>query len=61
MRSQAKRLRSHLTDEELHSIVQKTSEEERLNELLENVSLKDISLEERRKEAKKPLYLTRYE
>ena len=61
MRSQAKRLRSHLTDEELHSIVQKASEEERLNELLENVSLKDVSLEERRKAARKPLYLTRYE
>ena len=61
MRSQAKRLRSNLTDEELHSIVQNAAEEERLSEILVNVSLKDVSLEERRKAAKKPLYLTRYE
>ncbi len=26
-----------------------------------NLSLKDVSLEDRRKEAKKPLFLTRYE
>ena len=61
MRSQTKRLRSNLTDEELHSIVKKATEEERLSEILENVSLKDVSLEERRKPARKPLYLTRYE
>jgi hypothetical protein len=29
--------------------------------MMENVSLKDVPLEERRKEAQKPLYLTRYE
>ena len=32
-----------------------------LVEELEHVSLKDVPLEERRKEAKKPLFLTRYE
>jgi len=32
-----------------------------LSEILETVSLKDVSLEERRKAARKPLYLTRYE
>jgi hypothetical protein len=32
-----------------------------LNASLEKISLKGISLEERRKEAKKPLYLVRYE
>ncbi len=30
-------------------------------ERLERVSLKDVPLEDRRKEAKKPLFLTRYE
>jgi hypothetical protein len=31
------------------------------DENLENVSLKDVPLEDRRKEAEKPLFLTRYE
>ncbi|MCW4003889.1 MAG: hypothetical protein NWE95_08270 [Candidatus Bathyarchaeota archaeon] len=31
------------------------------DESLENVSLKDVPLEDRRKEAEKPLFLTRYE
>jgi hypothetical protein len=35
--------------------------DEHLQEMLEYVSLKDVPLEERRKEAKKPLYLARYE
>ena len=34
---------------------------ERLGKKLEFVSLKDVPLEDRRKEAKKPLFLTRYE
>ena len=34
---------------------------ERLGGKLEFVSLKDVPLEDRRKEAKKPLFLTRYE
>lgn len=32
-----------------------------LSRFLEKVSLRDVSLEERRREAKKPLYLLRYE
>ncbi len=32
-----------------------------LNGIVEKASLKDVSLEERRREAKKPLYLVRYE
>lgn len=47
--------------EELRSSVPKQPVDERLAEMLENVSLKNISLEERRKEAGKPLFLTRYE
>jgi hypothetical protein len=34
---------------------------ERLHRNPENVSLKDMTLEDRRKEANKPLFLTRYE
>ena len=34
---------------------------ERLSEKLESISLKDVPLEDRRKEAKKPLFLIRYE
>lgn len=34
---------------------------ENLQKLLENVSLRNVPLEERRREANKPLYLFRYE
>ena len=61
MGSRIKKSRRSLIDEELRSSQQKESIEERLGEMLENVSLKDVPLEERRKEAQKPLYLTRYE
>jgi len=37
------------------------AKKENLTKNLEQVSLKDVPLEERRKEAKKPLFLTRYE
>ena len=33
----------------------------RLSEKLESISLRDVPLEDRRKEAKKPLFLIRYE
>jgi hypothetical protein len=61
MGSRIKKSRRSLIDEELRSNLQKESSEERSGEMLENVSLKDVPLEERRKEAQKPLYLTRYE
>jgi hypothetical protein len=41
--------------------LQKEAIEEHLDEILENVSLKNVPLEERRREAQKPLFLTRYE
>jgi hypothetical protein len=41
--------------------LQKETTEEHLDEMLENISLKDVPLEERRREAQKPLFLTRYE
>ena len=48
-------------DEELRSSVSRDAVDERLVEAIENVSLKNIPLEERRREAGKPLFLTRYE
>jgi len=59
--SRVKKSRRPVFDEELRSSLQKATIEERLDEILENVSLKYVSLEERRKEAQKPLFLTRYE
>jgi hypothetical protein len=46
---------------ELRSSVPKVSLDERLAEAAGIVSLKSVPLEERRKEAGKPLFLTRYE
>jgi hypothetical protein len=59
--SRVRKSRRPVFDEELRSSLQKATIEERLDEILENVSLKYVSLEERRKEAQKPLFLTRYE
>ena len=61
MDSRYRKSRRTMFDEELHSRSQKASIKERFDEILENVSLKYVSLEERRKEAQKPLFLTRYE
>jgi hypothetical protein len=61
MGSRVRKSRRSLLDKELRSSLQKETVEERLDEMLENVSLKDVPLEERRKEAQKPLFLTRYE
>jgi len=48
-------------DKELREGLQEKTTDVRLTEIAENVSLKDMPLEERRKEANKPLFLTRYE
>ena len=61
MGSRVRKSRRSLIDKELRPSLQKETIEERLDEILENVSLKDVPLEERRKEAQKPLFLTRYE
>jgi hypothetical protein len=50
-----------LTDEEFYSSLAMKVNKEHLSEILEHASLKDVPLEERRKEAQKPLYLIRYE
>lgn len=60
MGSRVRKSRRSLIDKELPSL-QKETTEERLAEMMENVSLKYVPLEERRKEAQKPLYLARYE
>lgn len=60
MGSRVRKLRRSLLDKELRSSLQKEAIGEHY-EILENVSLKDVPLEERRKEAQKPLFLTRYE
>ena len=61
MGSRVRKSRRSLLDKELRPSLHKETTEERLAEMIENVSLKDVPLEERRKEAQKPLYLTRYE
>ena len=61
MGSRVRKSRRPLIDEEFRSSLQKENIEEHLYEMLENVSLKNVPLEERRREAQKPLFLTRYE
>jgi hypothetical protein len=63
MRSQIRRLRRPLADEELEL----TSAQGRLqggsnvDNVVQEITLEKVSLEERRREARKPLYLVRYE
>ena len=61
MGSRVRKSKRSLLDKELRSSLQKETTEERLDEMLENVSLENVPLDERRKEAEKPLYLKRYE
>jgi hypothetical protein len=50
-----------LTEDELESVGTTETKGGNLEDMLQKISLKDIPLEERHKEAKKPLYLVRYE
>ncbi len=61
MGSEVRKSRRSLIDEELRARVPKQPVDERLAEMVETVSLKTMPLEERRKEANKPLFLDRYE
>jgi hypothetical protein len=63
MRSENRGIRRPLTDEELDSAsVGKTKAGgNEVNDVVQKISLENVSLEERRKEAKKPMYLVRYE
>ncbi len=61
MNTQIKKLVKPLSDEEFHSSDQPEQGDENLSITIEYASLKDMPLEERRKQAKEPLYLIRYE
>jgi len=61
MSSRVRKSRRPLIDDQRRSNSQKEIVKEHLDEMLENVSLKNMPLEERRREAQKPLFLTRYE
>ncbi len=61
MSSRVRKTRKSLPEEKFRSSLELEVSEERLSHVLETVSLKDVPLEERRKEAQKPLYLVRYE
>jgi hypothetical protein len=60
MGSRVRKSKRSLIDEEFRPNLEKDTTEERLDEMLENVSLKNVPLDEREKEAEKPLYLKRY-
>jgi hypothetical protein len=63
MSSTVKDSNSSLMDKELrpHAKEKTIDENDQLTRILDNILLKDVPIEERRKEAKKPLFLTRYE
>jgi hypothetical protein len=61
MGSRVRRSKRFQTEKEFRSSLQKETIEEHLEEVWGNFSLKNVPLEERRKEAQKPLFLTRYE
>lgn len=61
MSSRVRKTRQSLQGEKNRSSLELEVNEDRLSQLLETASLKDMPLEERRKEAQKPLYLVRYE
>ena len=61
MGSRIRKSRRSRADEALRSSSQKEAVKEHLDEILENISLRNVPLEERRREAQKPLFLERYE
>lgn len=60
MNSRDRKSRRNRAGKESWGSLQKKIIEQRY-EILETVSLRDVPLEERRREAQKPLFLTRYE
>ncbi len=58
MRSQIKRIRAPLTEDLPAEQIESGGES---LSLLQKIALQDVPLDERRKEANKPLYLKRYE
>jgi hypothetical protein len=61
MRSEIRQIRKPLTDDELESVATTKIRGGKIEGMLHKISLKDVPIEERHKEARKPLYLVRYE
>jgi hypothetical protein len=61
MGSEVRKSTRSLIDAELRANIPKQPVDERLAEMVETASLSSMPLEERRKEANKPLFLDRYE
>jgi hypothetical protein len=61
MQSKIKRSRRRPKDETCTSVVEYRAEGNSLNRILEKCSLKEVPMENRHEEAKKPLFLLRYE
>ena len=61
MSCQAEKHSKSLSDDKRRFMMQHLKQEEELSTIVEYTSLKDIHLVERRKAAKEPLYLARYE
>lgn len=63
MRPKIRTIRRPFTGEELDSPPAEKNDlgGEVMNDVVQRISLEHVSLEERRREAKKPLYLVRYE
>ena len=59
--SKKERIRKQLTDAEAAFAAEKDSGELDMDKIIAKLCLRDVSLEERRREANKPLYLVRYE
>jgi hypothetical protein len=61
MGSRTKKYRKPLTEDEFYSIIPEGVLKKDFSITADFDMLKDVSLEERRREAEKPLYLARYE
>jgi vacuolar-type H+-ATPase subunit F/Vma7 len=61
MQSEIRRVRRPLTNNELDILFIRKDTSEDLKGVIQKISLEHVSIEERRKEANKPLYLVRYE
>ncbi len=61
VKAHVRKVRRRVVNESSTNPCQDETGVENLRELFERISLKDIPLEDRRREASKPLYLVRYE
>jgi hypothetical protein len=61
MSSRFRKSYKSLSDDELSFSLQKRTIKNPSDDMLENITLENVPFEERRKEARKPLFLVRYE